>query len=109
MAAPERLRRDEVEAGLATLRGWQIREDELVAHFRLSSFRDAVAFTVQIADVADELDHHPEWRVAYRRVEVTTTTHDAGGLTRLDITLATRVSAVAAARGAEVVDVGGAS
>ena len=107
MAAPERLHIDEIKAGLAMLPGWDIRGDKLVAHYELRSFRDAVALTVQIADVADELDHHPEWRVAYRRVQVTTTTHDAGGLTRLDILLATRVSAVAAAGGAEGADVGG--
>jgi len=106
MAAPEILRRDEIKAGLSMVQGWRITGGELVAHYRLRSFRDAVAFTLQIADVADEIDHHPEWRVAYRRVEVTTTTHDAGGLTRRDIALATRVSAVAAACGAEVVDVG---
>ena len=97
MSAPECLRRDEVEAGLAMLHGWSVRGDALVADYQLRSFRDAVAFTAEIADVADQLDHHPEWRVAYRRVEVSTTTHDAGGLTRLDLLLATQVSAVAAA------------
>lgn len=101
------MRREEIDAGLAGVPGWHIRGDDLVAHYQLGSFRDAVAFTVELAEVADELDHHPEWRVAYRRVEVTTTTHDAGGLTRLDISLATQVSALAAARGAVAIDVQG--
>ena len=54
----------------------------------------------EIAAVADELVHHPEWRVAYRRVDLLTTTHDADGLSQLDLDLAARIVALAAELGA---------
>jgi 4a-hydroxytetrahydrobiopterin dehydratase len=68
----------------------------------LPRFVDAVAFTNRIAEVAEQLQHHPEWTVAYRRVDLTLTTHDAGGLTNLDLQLANRIVELAAELSAQV-------
>ncbi|MEZ6036065.1 MAG: 4a-hydroxytetrahydrobiopterin dehydratase [Planctomycetota bacterium] len=90
-----------VDAALADLPGWARVGGELRASWRFASFAAAVAFTNALAELAEAQQHHPEWRVAYRRVDVATTTHDAGGLTRRDLELARAVSALARRADAE--------
>jgi len=104
MPAPELASPEQVDAALASLRGWARVGEQLAVRYVLPTFADAVAFTAKIAPIADELAHHPEWRVAYRNVELVSTTHDAGGLTQLDFDLAARIAEVAADCGAQVVD-----
>jgi len=103
MAAPERLSAEHVDQALDALPGWAREGDELRCEYRLPSFVAAVQFTSRVADVAELLVHHPEWTVRYRNVALRTTTHDAGGLTRLDLDLATRIAAIAGELDAEVV------
>ncbi|MEZ5596836.1 MAG: 4a-hydroxytetrahydrobiopterin dehydratase [Pseudomonadales bacterium] len=62
--------------------------DRLVGQFRFRDFPAAFAFMTRVALVAERMNHHPEWRNVYNRVDVELTTHDAGGLTELDFTLA---------------------
>ena len=62
--------------------------DAICRTFRFSDFTAAFAFMTRTALMAEKLDHHPEWFNVYNRVEVTLTTHDAGGVTALDVTLA---------------------
>jgi 4a-hydroxytetrahydrobiopterin dehydratase len=64
--------------------------------FRFAGFRAAMAWMVQAAFEAEDMDHHPEWRNVHNRVEVRLTTHDAGGLTGKDIELARRMEALVA-------------
>ena len=97
---PVRATESEVAAAMARLPQWRRDGEILSATFRFTSFREAVWFTTEVAEVAEELDHHPEWRVAYRVVDVSMTTHDVGGLSALDFQLAERVAALAAALGA---------
>ncbi|MEC8253250.1 MAG: 4a-hydroxytetrahydrobiopterin dehydratase [Planctomycetota bacterium] len=97
---PVRATESEVAAALAGLPQWRRDGDALAATFRFPRFRDAVRFTTEVAEVAEEMDHHPEWRVVYRVVDVSMTTHDVGGLSTLDFQLAGRVAALAAALGA---------
>ena len=77
--------------------GWAIADDgnSLEKVFRFKGFPAAIAWMVQGAFAAEALDHHPEWRNVYNRVEVRLTTHDTGGLTEKDITLAHRLEALA--------------
>jgi len=63
--------------------------------FRYPGFIEAFGFMARVALVAERVGHHPEWLNVYDRVEVTLTTHDAGGLTRLDLELAGRIDALA--------------
>ena len=107
MAAPL-LPAARVDAALAALPGWARVGDELRCSYRFATFVAAVRFTTRLADVAEELGHHPEWRVAYRRVDVATTTHDSGGLTQLDVELARRTAALAGDAEVLGVDRGGA-
>ncbi len=81
-------RRNLLEPLLAA--GWEMTEGRDAIHksFRFSNFVDAFGFMTRAALHAEKLDHHPEWFNVYRTVDVTLSTHDAGGLTELDITLA---------------------
>ncbi|MGL3607474.1 4a-hydroxytetrahydrobiopterin dehydratase [Rhizobium sp. G187] len=79
-----------IAARLAGMEGWAICRDgaALEKHFIFRDFRRAFAFMAESALAAEHLDHHPEWFNVYRKVHVTLTTHDAGGITELDFKLA---------------------
>ena len=94
------LNHSQVDDAVASLLGWARVGKQLEARYAFKTFPDAVSFTCRVAEVAEELGHHPEWRVAYRDVDLSSTTHDAGGLTRLDIELAERVDELARSSGA---------
>lgn len=90
---PGRLDDDSVNAELEALNlrsslAWTIQDGKLQKTFRFHDFREAFAFMTRVAEIAEILDHHPEWRNVYNRVQVTLNTHDAGGLTKLDFQLA---------------------
>jgi 4a-hydroxytetrahydrobiopterin dehydratase len=95
--APELLSEAALQQALVALPGWRRRGPWLGIGYRFASFRGAVAFTQQLAELADSQRHHPEWTVTYRFVDVRTTTHDAGGLTARDVELARAISELAAA------------
>lgn len=83
---------DEIARQLAELPGWSRDGDTLVAVIEAPDFPAAIALVVAVADEAERLDHHPDidirWRVTHWRLS----THDAGGITQLDIELAHRIS-----------------
>ena len=87
----------QLPALLAT--GWTLAEgrDALQKTFVFRNFIEAFGFMAQAALWAEKLNHHPEWSNVYKTVEVTLTTHDAGGLTGLDVKLATKMDAAAQA------------
>lgn len=69
----------------------------IAREFKFHDFAQAFGFMAQIAVIAESRNHHPEWFNVYNRVQVTLTTHDAGGLTMKDIELARTMDRVAAA------------
>lgn len=77
--------------------GWQVSDDGLAIEktFKFKNFRDAMAWMTRAAFEAEAVDHHPEWRNVYNRVEVRLTTHSAKGLTEKDIDLAGRFQEIA--------------
>jgi 4a-hydroxytetrahydrobiopterin dehydratase len=80
-----------VAAALEQLPVWRAAPGEREAIFREVRFGDfsrAFGFMSRVAMQAEKLDHHPEWSNVYSRVEITLTTHDAGGVTELDVALA---------------------
>jgi 4a-hydroxytetrahydrobiopterin dehydratase len=80
-----------------TLPGWRLAEgrDALHRAFRFRDFSEAWAFMSRVALLAEAQNHHPEWSNVYSRVEITLTTHDAGGLSERDLTLAKAIDALA--------------
>lgn len=84
---------------LKRLPGWNALpgdRDALQRTYRFKDFNAAFGFMSRVAMLAEKLDHHPEWFNVYNRVEVTLTTHDAGGVTALDVALATFMNEAAA-------------
>lgn len=77
--------------------GWQQVDgrDALAKTFQFSNFIAAFGWMTKIAIWAEKLNHHPEWRNVYNRVDVVLTTHDAGGLSALDIRMAQRMDRLA--------------
>lgn len=74
----------------ADLDGWSAAKDRAAIEktFKFKDFNAAFGFMTRVALKADKMDHHPEWSNVYNTVEVALTTHDAGGVTKLDEALA---------------------
>ena len=94
MPRPPRLSPDDVDAGLAALPLWSGGTDGIERTIELPSFRAAAEAVSMIADVAEQLDHHPDMDLRWCRLRVAVVTHSAGGLTELDLQLARRVDAL---------------
>lgn len=77
--------------------GWTLVDgrDAIVKTFDFADFTEAFAWMTGVALAAEKMNHHPEWENVYRTVVVTLTTHDAGGLSELDVLLARRMDALA--------------
>lgn len=86
----------EIEEAVAKLPGWTRDGDALVSDWRFANFDVAFGFMTRIAVEAERLAHHPEWSNVYNRVSIRLTTHDTGGITKLDTALAEFVSDTAA-------------
>lgn len=75
--------------------GWVNEGDRITKTYEFANFVDAFGFMTRAAIWAEKWNHHPEWFNVYKTVEVTLTTHDAGGLTELDVKLAKKMDALA--------------
>jgi len=93
----QKLTADERKTALAKLSGWaQVSgRDAMTKTFTFKDFNQAFGFMTRVALVAEKMDHHPEWLNVYKTVEVTLSTHDAGGVTELDIKLAETMDRIA--------------
>ncbi len=88
---------NERQDALATLDGWTEvdNRDAISKSFRFENFSDAFGWMTRAALAAEKMDHHPEWFNVYATVDVTLSTHDAGGLTMKDISLARQMDQLA--------------
>ena len=93
----QKLTADARRAALAKLSGWTevSGRDAIARKFVFKDFNQAFGFMTRAALVAEKMDHHPEWSNVYKTVEVTLSTHDAGGLTMKDVALAQAMNAIA--------------
>jgi 4a-hydroxytetrahydrobiopterin dehydratase len=97
MARPTKLAGAARAAALADLPAWRESEgrDAISRTFVFADFSEAFGFMARAALVAEKMDHHPEWSNVYKTVAVTLATHDAGGLTGLDVDLAKAMDGIA--------------
>jgi 4a-hydroxytetrahydrobiopterin dehydratase len=93
----ERLSAEARKSALKELAGWAEApgREAIAKTFIFKDFNEAFGFMTRAALVAEKRDHHPEWRNVYKTVEVVLATHDAGGITALDIELARAMNAIA--------------
>lgn len=84
----------EVDRALRTMPGWERAEGGIRKRYRRATFMDAIAFVNQIAELAEQTRHHPDIHIRWRSVTVSLTTHEAGGVTHLDIDLAEAIEGI---------------
>lgn len=89
-----RLSDEQIQEKLAEVTGWERRENFITRLFQFPDFKAAIAFVNKVAEVAEELDHHPDILISYRNVQLSVFTHSEGGLTEKDFELARRINAL---------------
>lgn len=82
---------EEIQELLAAVSGWDLLGTQIQRRYAFASFKEAMDFVARVAALAEEMNHHPDILVEYNKVTLTLTSHDAGGLTRRDFRLATRI------------------
>jgi 4a-hydroxytetrahydrobiopterin dehydratase len=88
---PELLDANRLAALEQSMPDWHIVDSQLERWFEFQSFKLAMEFVQQVAEIAERMDHHPDIDIRYRKVRLSLTTHSAGGLTNLDIEAAARI------------------
>ncbi|MFM7578953.1 MAG: 4a-hydroxytetrahydrobiopterin dehydratase, partial [Microcystaceae cyanobacterium] len=86
---------NEINHVLTTLEGWSLGSGKLHRQFTFADFSEAFGFMTRLALVAEKMGHHPEWFNVYNRVTIDLTTHDAGGITALDVEFARQANELA--------------
>ena len=87
----ERLDATQISALATELPNWRVQEERLHRDLQFKSFVEAFGFMAQVALLAESKNHHPNWSNVYNRVSIDLTTHDLGGLSSLDVELATAI------------------
>lgn len=78
----------EINRRLEDLEGWEYKDDAIHTSFQFENFKEAFSVMVRIAFEAEALQHHPNWSNVYNEVQISLSTHDAGGVTEKDFKLA---------------------
>jgi 4a-hydroxytetrahydrobiopterin dehydratase len=84
----------EITTALQTLPGWQLKDGELTREFSFADFREAMSFVNAVAALAERAGHHPDIDIRYNKVTLALVSHDAGGITDKDSSLAAEISLV---------------
>jgi len=94
MAARDRLSDSDITTALEALDGWERDGDQIVRAFEFADFVEAFGFLAQVAILQEKANHHAETWGVYNKVRLTLSTHDAGGITKKDVDLATEINAL---------------
>jgi len=89
------LSQDEIRQKLGVLPGWQLTAEGIQKRYQRDSFMSVIHLVNDVAEAAETANHHPDILINYDKVTFTLTTHDAGGITRKDFDLATRIESLA--------------
>jgi 4a-hydroxytetrahydrobiopterin dehydratase len=84
----------ELKQALAELPGWSLKDGMIVKKYAHNSFPEAIVFVNAVAHLAELLNHHPDVDIRYSNITVALVTHDAGGITVKDVTLAKQIEAI---------------
>jgi 4a-hydroxytetrahydrobiopterin dehydratase len=86
------LTHDEITDGLKELEGWEFDNDGITKRFKFSNFAEALAFVNRVGEIAEAADHHPDITFGWGYAEISTTTHDRGGVTDVDFSLVREIN-----------------
>lgn len=89
-----KLSESEITERLKTLDGWEYHENAIHTTFEFNDFKDAFSVMTRIAFEAEAQQHHPDWSNVYNKLQISLSTHDAGGITEKDFTLAKTIDAI---------------
>ena len=98
MAQPDRkevLTEADILKGKYETLSWSISDKNLSKTFVFKDFAEAFAFMAEVAKIAEELDHHPDWSNSWNTVEISITNHQAGGITEVDLYMCARIEETA--------------
>ena len=90
----KKLSDSEINDKIELLQDWDYRDNALNTDFEFDNFKDCMSAMNRIAFECEALNHHPEWKNVYNKLEIRLTTHDAGGVTDLDIKLANSINKI---------------
>ena len=86
----------EIQRALGSLPGWSRKGDALTKTYHFAAFPDGIAFVARVADIAEQMNHHPDIDIRYTKLHFQLTSHDAKGITNRDIQLAKSIEELAA-------------
>jgi 4a-hydroxytetrahydrobiopterin dehydratase len=94
----QKLNSQEITQAFKTISGWTLEPDEAFMHkqWQFDTFKTAMEFIADVADISEHQNHHPEFLSVYRKMRVRLSTHDASGLTQKDFDLATAIDSLIA-------------
>ncbi len=95
MATRSKLTAEQIKKALQTLSGWKLKGGKLYREWKFADFSAAWGFMSRVALIAEKMNHHPEWCNVWNKVYVELSTHDAGGITKLDVQLAKTMNELA--------------
>lgn len=84
----------EVNAAIGKLNGWNFEKDSLKKSVKFENFAEALSYVVRVGDVAEGADHHPDITFGWGYAEIRLTTHDRGGVTEVDISVAAQIDGI---------------
>ena len=90
----EKLSDKEINERLGSLEGWSYSNNALQTSFEFENFKEAFTLMTRIAFEAEAREHHPDWSNVYNQLEISLSTHDAGGVTEKDFDLATAIERI---------------
>ncbi|UAB83352.1 4a-hydroxytetrahydrobiopterin dehydratase [Zunongwangia sp. SCSIO 43204] len=94
----EKLTEDQINTKLQSLEGWTYAKEAIHTSFKFENFKDAFTVMARIAFEAEALQHHPNWANVYNELEISLSTHDAGGVTEKDFEMAKAIEDIVEAK-----------
>lgn len=85
------LNEDEIESGLSNLDSWKVKDEKLKKNYEFPNFAESLAFVNRVGEIAESMDHHPDIKFGWGYAKISTTTHDRGGVTDVDLALAKKI------------------
>lgn len=88
------LTQQQINEALSQLEGWLYKDNGIEKNFFFKDFKETLSIMMGVGMIAEKMNHHPEWFNVYNKLDIRLSTHDAGGVTEKDVTLAKKIEAL---------------